>query len=294
VNILDTLPSYREYLGMERQLRPETIRAYIRDLRGLHKFTDGADVTVITRDDLRRHMRHMNSEGRARATIRRTMQSFGTYFKWLKYESHRADVATDGLIIPKRKNVQAVYLTEDQLRVFAETYPPMYKNAIPERDRAAWRLLAFLGLRRGEILGLRIEDVRFDTQQIILRDTKDGHDAALPMPDAIVNDLAAAVGRRTEGWLCPAWEGGQWKGSNFSVSFHHHLKACGLDGLGITAKALRHSFGTYLSLSGVQLPVIQDLMRHKEIKTTRKYIHLHPDTMKAALKKLPIAKDKAG
>src|SRR5690606_37406247 len=134
----------------------------------------------ITRDDLRRYMRHMVGQSRARATIRRTMQSFGTYFKWLKYEGHREDVATDGLVIPKRKNTQAVYLTEEQLRVFAETPPPMYKACLPERDRAAWRLLDFLGLRRGEIMGLRIEDVRFDTQQIILRDTKDGHDAVLP------------------------------------------------------------------------------------------------------------------
>lgn len=290
MNIDDTMSAYLDYLKLERQLAAQTLSGYRKDLRQLDAFLNHPDITTITRDDLRRYMRAMTSDGKARATVRRRMQGYATYFKWLKYEGHRADVATEGLIIPKRKQKEAVYLTVQQLQTFADTYPPTYNYCIPERDRAAWRLLAFLGLRRSEIFNLRVEDVRFSEGQLTLRDTKDGNDASLHIPDAIVDDLRAAIGDRTEGYVCPGWGGGIWHGQSFCIALRHHLKACGLAGLGITSKALRHSFGTHLSLAGVPLPTINKLMRHKEIRTTMKYMHLHPDTLKAALEKLPITK----
>lgn len=278
---------------LEKQLKPETIRAYLHDLRGLHSFVQAAQAVSIQRDDLRRYMRAMAADGAARATIRRKMQGYATYFKWLKYESIRPDVATDGLVIPKRHQREAAYLSVEQLQKFADSPIPDYKFCIPARDRAAWRLLAFLGLRRSEIINLKIEDVHLNDRQLILRDTKDGHDAALHIPDAIIPDLVAAIGERVEGYVCPGYHGGIWRGSSLSISFKNYLVSCGLDGLGITPKALRHSFGTHLALNGVVVTTINKLMRHKEIRTTMKYIHLDNDTMIAALNKLPI-KDKAG
>lgn len=292
MNLLDTIAPYEQYLRFERQLAKDTIRAYLKDIKDFASVVGDLDVSTVERDHLRAYMRHMKEkQGRARATIQRRIWGFGTFFRWAKYEKLRSDSSpTEGVVLPKKKQTERPYLTEAQLRTFAET-PTTGNHAA--RDRAAWRMLAFLGLRRGEIIGLRVEDIHLDQRLIILRDTKDGNDARVDIPDAIVPDLQAAIAGRKEGYVCAAPEGGAWHGMDFTTAFRKHLKACKLDKLGFTAHSLRHTFAMMLVKAGVHITDVKNLMRHKDIKTTMRYIHHDPEGLKAALHKHPLLK-KAG
>jgi len=206
MNLLESIDNYREYLELERQLARATVVAYLKDIRALADAIGDIDVAAITRDHIRQYMRDMKQKGKARATIQRHIWGFGTFFRWARYEKLRPDSSpTDGIVLPKKKTVERAYLTEAQLRIFAET-PTSGLHAA--RNRAAWRLLAFLGLRRGEVINLRVEDVMLSQRLLILRDTKDGSDAQVHIPDEIVQDLEAAIAGRTSGYLCPATEGG--------------------------------------------------------------------------------------
>jgi site-specific recombinase XerD len=106
---------------------------------------------------------------------------------------------------------------------------------------------------------------------------------------AVVEDVAAAIGGRTSGYLLTGGEGGQWNGQSFSVSLRHHLKACGLDGRGYTAHTIRHSFATHLARAGVNIEDVSKLMRHKDVKTTMRYIHHDAGRLRDALDKHPLA-----
>lgn len=288
MNLLQSIDGYRQYLELERQLARATIVAYLRDIRSLAAAVGDIDVAAVERDHIRQYMREMKMQGRARATIQRYIWSLGTFFKWARYEGLRVDASpTDGIVLPKKKQAERAYLSESQLRTFAET-PTTGDNAI--RDRAAWRMLAFLGLRRGEIQHLRVEDVNIEQRLIILRDTKDGHDAQVIIPDEIVPDLTAAIAGRASGYVCPAHGGGLWHGQEFTVAFRQHLKACKLDGRGFTAHSIRHTFAMVLVRAGVHIADVRSLMRHKDIKTTMKYLHHDPEGLRAALHKHPLLK----
>lgn len=288
MNLLDAIDDYRQYLELERQLARATIVAYLRDVRSLAAAVGNVDIVTVSRDHIRRYMREMKMQGRARATIQRYIWSLGTFFKWARYEKIRSDSSpTDGIVLPKKKQAERAYLSEAQLRTFAET-PTVGNHAA--RDRAAWRMLAFLGLRRGEVQHLRIEDVNIAGRLIILRDTKDGHDAQVIIPDEIVPDLEAAIGGRTSGYVCPAPSGGLWHGQEFTAAFRQHLKACGLAGMGFTPHSIRHTFAMVLVRAGVHIADVRSLMRHKDIKTTMKYLHHDPEGLRAALHKHPLLK----
>jgi integrase len=73
---------------------------------------------------------------------------------------------------------------------------------------------------------------------------------------------------------------------NMNTLYHHFkrlLKKLGLSG---TLHDLRHTFASHLSMAGVPIPVIKELMGHSDIATTMIYAHLSPSTYKEAISKL--------
>jgi site-specific recombinase XerD len=65
------------------------------------------------------------------------------------------------------------------------------------------------------------------------------------------------------------------------ASFYNHLKNCGLNDKGIMPHTLRHTFATHLTLRGVPIIIVQQLLGHADLKTTMRYLHNHfPDSQK--------------
>lgn len=146
-------------------------------------------------------------------------------------------------------------------------------QSIPnEKHRFSLGLIYGLGLRRGELLNLKLEDVDLGRQQLTIRNGKGQKDRVLPLSDkqsAMIKSYLqqyAPVRYLVEG---------QQKGMPYSATslekiFHkyfgkvqksHHF----------TLHCLRHSFGTHQLEAGVDLRYIQELMGHKSSKTTELY-----------------------
>lgn len=287
MKVLDLLNQYREYLSDERQLAKDTLRAYTTDLRGLSSWWKG-DLEAITKNDLREYMRHLHKSGQARATVRRKLQGFATFFQWAAMEGHMETCPTDGLVVPSRKKAAARFLSVKELETFVNTAPPIYHMGNQDRDRLAFRLLAWTGIRRGELLNLKVGDVRIDDKLLIIREPKSGQDRELPIPEKLVPDLQAIIAGRQDGWLLLSMTGNAWGYGSFSAAFRRHARQCGF-GADVTPHTLRHTFGTHLAAAGVPLTTISNLMGHKEIKTTMQYIHHTPAMRKAAMDLHPLA-----
>lgn len=289
MNIPDTLNGYREYLEKERMLADQTVKAYIKDLRAFHRWIN-RDVETVTLDDLRAYKRYLSETKAARATIRRKLGGFSTYFKWLTMERVIANAPTDGLVKPPRKRSVPRFLNEEQLNTFVNTQPPIYNFCNQNRDRLAFRLLAWTGVRRGELLNLKVEDVNLTEKVIIVRAGKGGDDRAIPIRDELVVDLQKVIGDRETGYLLTSsYKQQKWGMQSFNMVFRLHIKNCGLVGAGVTPHILRHTFATHLAWAGVDIATIRDLMGHKEIRTTNQYLHSSPGLLRAAIDKHPLA-----
>jgi len=55
---------------------------------------------------------------------------------------------------------------------------------------------------------------------------------------------------------------------------------------GYTAHTLRHTFASYLVMSGVDISTIKELLGHSKIETTMIYSHLSSEHLKKAVEKL--------
>jgi integrase/recombinase XerD len=174
------------------------------------------------------------------------------------------------------------------LRRFIET--PVKRHKMPafvnERDSLAWKTIAWLGLRRSEILGLKIQDVLLDEMLIIVRGIKNRRDRVMPLPPALKDDFQKLIADRGgKAYVFPGPWGEQWTESAFGNAFSAHLKACGLADRGITPHSLRHTFATFMVRADVNLVDVKELLGHVDIKSTMIYIHTGPERFRQALDK---------
>jgi len=74
---------------------------------------------------------------------------------------------------------------------------------------------------------------------------------------------------------------------NYDKRFRSYLKALKIRG--VSFHPLRHTFGSWLAMGGVDIKTIAELMGHESIETTQRYIHIASEHKKAAVETLPKA-----
>lgn len=277
--ISDLLSQYREYLQHERKLAQQTITAYNNDLKLLAKAVD-KPLLEITKSDLRAYMRQMSKEGLATATIRRKFHGFRTFWTWLKLAEIDDRMIPEQIDLPKRTRPAPNWLTESELRTFVETLDGNPRNDL------AWAVLAYLGVRRGELLNLRWSDIDIESKTVTIQPGKNKRARILHIPDGLlVRILKLQSTFKTLPEFVFNGSHGRWGVQPFNRAFKRHLVRCGLDDHGITPHSLRHSFATHLIRRGVNISDVKELLGHKDISTTSIYIHHDPDGLKKALER---------
>ena len=143
------------------------------------------------------------------------------------------------------------------------------------KHRTMLSLIYACGLRRGELLNVRVVDVHWERNLIFLRQAKGKKDRVLPMGAKIVEMLRDyQKAYPTKIWL---FEGRQTGEKYSERSLQLVLKQV-LQKVGNPKPAslhwLRHSYATHLLESGTDLRYIQELLGHSSSKTTEIYTHV--------------------
>ena len=279
--IADLIPAFLDYMANERRLARSTMKSYVGELRALHMFVN-QDVTYIGADELRAYLRHLSKRKRSAATIHRKFACFRTFWKWLRLESMVSENVIERIELPRKGKYIAKWLSAEELHRFVDTPAEGRSDDEIQRNRAAWLLMAWLGVRRGELLGIRCLDV-LDTQ-IIIHGIKTYSDRLMPLPAALRPALAKLTsGQDAMRYLLRSEFGGQWSIREFEHAFYNHLQKADLAFKGYTPHSLRHTFGTLLSGQGVDVPEVQQLMGHASIASTMMYVHVNQQRLRNAM-----------
>jgi integrase len=128
------------------------------------------------------------------------------------------------------------------------------------------------GLRSGELLSLRREDVDLSTRRAIIRDTKNGEDRIIPLNAAaiqVIKDLPwdGILFRDADGQPFPYSK--QKGGSFLNRPVARAAKAAGIRH--VTPHMLRHTFATRLVEAGASMEVLKKLGGWKSINMAARY-----------------------
>lgn len=127
------------------------------------------------------------------------------------------------------------------------------------------------GCRRGEILGLRWADVDLQRGFLRLAKTKNGERRAVPVPSIALEELRTwGQGQPAGAWVIP--RRGDRTAFPGEHAWRHALGRAGIKDFRF--HDLRHSFASWLCMSGASLVEIAELLGHKTLNMVKRYAHL--------------------
>ncbi|MBU1142737.1 MAG: site-specific integrase [Firmicutes bacterium] len=184
----------------------------------------------------------------------------------------------------KNENIQyhisKTILTLEQARHLILHTKKIRKSIWHYRNHAIVYLMLTAGLRSHEIIALKKEDYLVEDGKSILYIRKKGQDKLIQrvsITPGVKDAMDAYLSRRkdTNPYLFITTKNTSpdqfLSRTFFMVMFRRVLEDCGLDGLGITPHALRHTAGMMNLLRGGSVEATKSLLRHVNIKSTVVY-----------------------
>ena len=154
--------------------------------------------------------------------------------------------------------------------------------AIPNiKHKTALTTMYSLGLRRGELLDLKLCNINFKRDVVEILNAKGKRDRVLPLSKKLKEMLATYYRQvKPQIWLIEGQEPGTpYSATSFSNIFKKYLGKV-IKNHTFTPHCLRHSYATHLLDMGVDLRIIQELLGHKSSKTTEIYTHVSMKNLK--------------
>jgi integrase/recombinase XerD len=282
------LREYMTHLRVEKGLRPLSCEAYLRDLEMFAEFLEGGNKTFLTAEqgDVSGFMQHLREHGVQSRSIARKVSCVRGFYKWLLIEKRVTRDPTVNIESPSSWLVLPKSLAESEVReMLAKTGAAARAgdaDGMALRDHAMLELLYAGGLRVGEIVALRQEDLRLETASVQVRGKGD-KERIVPIGRSAVEAIEAYVARGRGGLL----RGG--KGLERALFLSVRGRPLTTQMVWRIVKALdshasphtlRHSMATHMVEHGADLRTVQTLLGHADIATTQVYTHLAIDRLK--------------
>ena len=160
-------------------------------------------------------------------------------------------------------------------KVISETEVAMIINATKNKKHKTMLSLMYSGgLRRGELLNLKLGDIDSNRMLIIINQGKGAKDRIVPLTPNILGMLRNYwKAYKPKEYLFEGMYGGKYSERSIELVLKKAVKDAGIN-KNINLHMLRHSYATHLMESGTNLRYIQELLGHKSPKTTQLYTHV--------------------
>lgn len=190
----------------------------------------------------------------------------GIKLYYLKLHNKKLDIQK--LERPKRDKRLPNVLSKEEVKAIIESLSNL-------KHRAMLSLIYACGLRRSELLNLKITDIDSKRGVIIIRQSKGRKDRIVPIGEKILLMLREYYKTsKTKTYLFE----GQIQGEKYSSRSLQKVLKQALDKANINKPAslhwLRHSYATHLLENGTDIRYIQELLGHNSSRTTEIYTHV--------------------
>lgn len=235
-----------------------TVRAYLQCLKAYLVWFKG-DVQVVDRDAIKSFLLSKLDSGRSSQTVNLFLNAISFFYKRVLKNPEKL-----GLKFAKRPRKLPVVLSRDEImRVIEMTQNRKHKLIIA--------LAYSAGLRVSEVVNIKICDVRVENLSLRVRHAKGNRDRLTIFSEKLRADvLRFASGRNPDEYLFESDRGVKLTTRTLQKVFENALARAGILN-NATFHSLRHSFATHLIENGVNLRYVQELLGHRNIRTTQLY-----------------------
>ena len=282
--------TFINYLRYERNMSPETIRAYEKDLHQFLRFfskDDGdiANPAKLTTLQIREYLAHLKEKNYQKTTVVRKLATIRSFYKCLMRKGLVAASPLTDIPTPKVEKKIPHFLGTDEVEKLLNAPQGTSFQAI--RDRAILETLYSTGFRVSELTGLNVADVDF-TGEVIKARGKGRRERVVPIGSFALQaikryiDLRAqvpSINEKDPDALFLNRFGDRLSSRSIRKIIDKYIRVTGLSEK-TSPHTLRHSFATHLLSRGANLRMVQELLGHKHLSTTQIYTHVTTDGVK--------------
>jgi len=298
---IDRVAEFLEHMEKERDVSPNTIKAYTRDLAefvaylGTYYGTEGWSWQGVDRLAIRGFLAHMVRRGVSKRSAGRSLSAVRSFYKYL----HRNEIVeanpARAVGAPKRDQHLPEYLDLAQMgTLFSAAQTRSEGGRFTDvRNLAILELFYSAGLRLSELRGINRDSLDMLANQVKVRG-KGRKERIVPLGDRAIlalrnyearrDDLLRAIGSkgdRTAFFLSS-------QGRRISARALQNAMTALLDlvseNAGLSTHSLRHTFATHMLDAGADLRAVQELLGHASVQSTQIYTHTSVERLKQAYK----------
>ena len=293
---------YLRHLSKERDVSPNTVKAYERDLHDFVAFlsgyygTDGWSWEGVDRLAMRGFLAHLARRGVGKRTISRTLSGVRSFYRWMhRNEMVEANPAR-AVGAPKLEKYLPGYLDRPQIDLLFQIAEAraMEGNFTDVRNLAILELFYSTGMRLSELQGLSRGDLDLVSQQVKVRGkgrkeriVPVGNQAAIALRnyESRRDELLRNAGPTAERSAYFLARTGKRIGPRMVQKVVSAFLAEIDEDAGLSVHSLRHTFATHLLDNGADLRAVQELLGHVSISTTQIYTHTSVERLKQVYEK---------
>lgn len=300
-NNLAILQQYKNYLRVEKGLRPLTCEAYGSDLTAFAEFLEGRHATYLTavQQDVGGFLEHLRKHGVDSRSAARKLSCLRGFYKWLLLDRRINHDPTVNIESPKAWKVLPKALAEAEVGEMLEraameaSHPKARATAL--RDRAILELLYGGGLRVSEVTGLSTGDLMLDAGRVQVRGKGD-KERIVPLGQTAMRALEEYLreGRPNLARISTARKSrpASQEASRMFLSIRGMpltrqwiWRLVKVADKSASPHSLRHSCATHMVEHGADLRSVQLMLGHADISTTQVYTHVALGRLKAVHRK---------
>ena len=276
-----SIPQFLQYLEYEKNYSHHTIESYRADLEEFAEYysAETAEEYIVhsQKNHLRSYLMNLSQSALSERSINRKISALKSYYKYLlKIGEIEVSPASGIKTIKHYKKVQIPFSEDELKRLFEneELFPANFKGF---RDRLVLDLFYQTGIRRMELIDLKIGDIDFYEKNIKVTG-KRNKQRIIPVSGQLLEQLKQYIELRSNlyGEERPNLFLTE-KGKPFYDKLVYDLVNSYLSQISTKEKKsphiLRHSFATHLLDHGAELNAVKELLGHSSLSATQVYTH---------------------
>lgn len=302
---MNMLSGFKAHL-QDIDLSPLTTHGYLGDVNQFAIWftqTNGETFSLesVTPTDIRAYRQFLQvTEQRKASTVNRKLAALSALMSWARNSGQISSNPTDGVKLVKQTQSAPRWLDKKQqfalqraiekdLQLSKLRYPKRWVTR--RRDASLVQFLFNTGLRLGETIALRLNDVEISERRgnVLVRMGKGNKQRSVPLNADARKALQEWLDVRPQTasdfvWVAVESETGGLSGRAIQRVLHRYGQDAGLDEL--TPHIARHTFAKNLVNQGVGLEKVASLLGHSSLNTTRIYTTPDEHDLEMAVEKL--------
>lgn len=280
------LQEFLMYLQHQKFYSIKTVEAYQRDILKFETFlqqTQATAFTAVAYRDAQYYLAYLTEQEYSKNSIARLLSSLRVFFKYLLKQRYVQENPFADITFKKReKRLPKFYYESEMDKIIASakgTEPLDYRNV------ALLEVLYSCGLRVSECIGLKMGDIDFLTQLVLVTGKGDkmryvpfGEHATRTLRDYFENGRPQLMKQKAHDFVFVNHLGEPLTSVGVAYILNHIIKKSSLT-YAIHPHMLRHTFATHLLNNGADIRTIQELLGHDSLKATQVYTHVTKDSL---------------